>query len=182
MNKKYNKFDTIYENTVTKYANGGFSIGSFVIIDPAFIKSPYYKTHYSEDEAFEKFIKNAIANKTFFAVKEVLGYLTSNTSKVGNSNEGVGPGYLKLHADTRTLNYTAQQFSEFIVPANKKYVTVMDFGINAAPIQGVPNKYEYHNPDAGKPVPANDEEFKKIGNRPTDDKLPKKNIKIKSKK
>jgi len=180
MNKKYNQFNTIFENTITKYTNGGFSIGSFVIVQPAFLKSKYYKEHYSEDDAFENFIKSAIENKTFFAVKECLGYLTSNTSKIGNSNEGVGPGYLKLGADTRSLK-SEQAFSEFIVPANKKYVDVIDFGNNVAPVQGVPNRYEYHNPEAGKPTPLDDEPFRKIGNRPTDDQLPKSNKKSKRK-
>ena len=177
--KKYNQFDTIIENVVTKYANGGFSIGSFIILDPAFKKSKYYKEHYSEDSEFEAFVDAAIKNKTYFAIKEVIGYLSSNTSKIGNSNEGVGPAYLKLSADSRTLNFQAQQFSEFIVPANKKYVTVLDFGYNAAPVQGVPNKYEYHNPNAGKPEPVDDEIHKRLGNRPADDQLPRKNVKIK---
>ena len=173
---KFNQFDTLFENTITKYSNGGFSIGSFVTIDPAYLKSKHFKEHYSEDEAFLKFITNAIQSKTFFAVKDVIGYFTSNTSKIGNSNEGVGPAYLKLGADTRSLQ-VPQQFSEFVIPAKKKYVTVLDFGINAAPVQGIPNKYEYHNPESGKLTPVDDTLFKSIGNRPIDSSAPKKKSK-----
>jgi hypothetical protein len=63
------------------------------------------------------------------------------------------------------------------MPADEKYLEVLDFGINLPPVQGVPNKYERPTTDQKSyEVEVNT----KLGNQPKDNSLPKKNTKIKS--
>ena len=172
MNQKYNKFETLFETAFTHFSNGGFREGTPITIKPEFLKSDYFKQHYSGHENFTKFLKELIDNEVLFFIKRVVGSDYANY-RDSNDNEGVGQTYLVLRCDPRTVQWPTE-LGEFTVPGNWDYVSVKDYGINLPPVDGVPNKYE-------RPIGSNAKVFKlesDLGNQPVDNMLPTKNTSI----
>lgn len=170
---KFNKFDSLLEAAFTHFANGGFREGSPIKIKKNFLSSVYFKQHYSGYPEFVEYLTNCINNGTFFFIKRVAGESSEQNIKDANTNEGTGNVYLILKSDPRTVS-VATEMSEFSVPGNFEYVEVLNFGNNLPPVQGVPNKYE--QPIGTKPeiVQIN----VNLGNQPTDNSLPTKNVSI----
>jgi hypothetical protein len=170
---KFNKFNTLLEQAFSHYSNGGFRDGSPVKIKKNFLTSKYCLTHYGKDTEFFNFLKDLIEQDIFFFIKRVAGSGSEQNIKDANSNEGTGNVYLVLKMDPRSIKY-ATEFNDFTVPGNMEYVEVLNFGPNLPPVQGVPNKYE-------KPLGTKPEIVQvniSLGNQPTDNSLPTKNINI----
>ena len=172
MIEKYNKFVTLFETAFTHFSNGGFREGTAITLKPEFLKSEYFKEHYSGHPAFSKFLKTLIDDKVLFFIKRVVGEHYANV-KDSNDNEGAGRTYLVLRSDPRTVQWPTE-LGEFTVPGNWDYVAVEDYGINLPPLDGVPNKYE-------TPIGTNAKVYKMevdLGNQPIDNQLPTKNTAI----
>jgi hypothetical protein len=174
---KFNKYDTLLETAFGYYSNGGFREGTPVKIKKAFLSSPYFKKHYSGDEAFVSFITDISERGEFFIIQRVVANGSSQNVKDANDNEGAGDCYLVLRADPRTIKYPTE-FNQFTVPGDWAYVEVVKSGVNLPPLQGVPNPYE--QPIGTKPEVAPNEFG--IDNRSTDNELPKVNVTINVKK
>lgn len=170
---KFKKFDTLLETAFAHYSNGGFREGSPVKIKKQFLTSPYCQEHYGRDTNFFNFLKDLIERDVFFFIKRVASAGSEQNVKDANANEGTGKVYLVLKMDPRTVS-TATEMAEFTVPGNWDYVEVLNFGVNLPPVQGVPNRYEKPIGTKPEPVTVNIN----IGNQPTDNSLPTKNISI----
>jgi len=180
MSKKFNKFETLCERAYSHHANGGFRTNTPVKLRPEFFKSDYYKNHYQEGGPFDVWLKAKIKENPdiFFFIHDISGASTSSSAKDANDLAGSYDTILTLKADPRSLSVPTE-FAEFTVPGSYKLIEALDFGVNLPPLQGVPNKYErYDNYSQGKPVPANPDQFKALGNQPVDNKLPKNNTAI----
>jgi len=180
MSKKNNKFETLCEKAFSHHANGGFRTNTPVKLRPEFFKSDFYKKTYQQDAPFDQWLRGSIeANPDlFFFIHDIAG--NSNNANAKDANELAGSSYimLTLKTDPRTLQ-SPTEFNEFIVPGDFNLVEVLNFGINLPPVQGVPSKYErYDTVSAGKPVLADPDAFKKLGNHSTDNKLAEKNTAI----
>jgi hypothetical protein len=174
---KYNSFDVIYEKAFAKYANGGaFRENTPIKIKNDYLNCDYYKQRYSGDTVFTDWLSNMIKQGIFFFIHKIHADGTMMDRQDANDYAGANNLYLTVKTDPRSPAYPTE-FSEFNVPANFKFLEVLDFGANLPPVQGVPNKYEKPLTDY-KPQEAPD--FLNIGNRPNDCSLPTKNTKIKS--
>jgi hypothetical protein len=173
---KYNSFDVIYEKAFAKYANGGaFRENTPVKIKDAYFNSDYFKSRYSGDTVFTDWLKNMIKQGIFFFIHKINASDTTGDAKDATDYSGAENLYLTVKTDPRCPAYSTE-FNEFDMPANFKYLEVLDFGPNLPPVQGVPNKYEKPFTDY---TPQEAPNFINLGNRPKDDSLPVKNIKIK---
>jgi hypothetical protein len=170
MISKFNKFTTLFETAFSTFTNGGFREGSPVILLPSFLKSKYFKKHYSGHENFVTFLKQLVDDKIMFFIKHVAtGHPTQNI-KDANDNEGASNVFLILRTDPRVVQWPTE-FNEFTIPGDFEYIKVVDNGINLPPVQGVPNRYE-------RPYYSTAKVYKMEGdvdNRPQDDALPSKN-------
>jgi hypothetical protein len=176
MSQKYNKFETLCEKAFSHFSNGGFRTNSPVKLLPAFFKSSFYKERYQKDGVFDTWLKSILeANpETFFFIHDVGSNSVNGSSKDAVDLAGGSSIMLTLKTDPRTLQWPTE-FNEFSVPGNYEYVEVLNFGNNLPPVQGVPNKYE--RPVGTKPTELKNE-FDILNNRPKDDTLPTKNVKI----
>jgi hypothetical protein len=171
---KFTKFDTLLETAFSHYSNGGFREGSPVKVKKEFLKSPYCQEHYGRDTDFINWLTDLIERDYFFFIKRVAAAGSEQNIKDANSNEGTGKVYLVLKMDPRTVS-TPTELAEFTIPGNWDYVEVLNFGVNLPPVQGVPNNYEQPIGDQ-KPQPV--QINISLGNQPTDNSLPTKNVKI----
>jgi hypothetical protein len=174
MSKKFNKFETLCEKAFTHHSNGGFRTNTPVKLRPEFFNSNFYKSHYQKDSAFDQWLRGCIESNPnlFFFIHDIAGNSNNANAKDANDLAGSNHIILTLKTDPRTLQ-SPTEYNEFTVPGDYKLIEVLDFGINLPPVQGVPNKYEhYQDYVQGQPVPANPDEFKGLGNQPTDNKLP----------
>jgi hypothetical protein len=173
---KYNSFDVIYEKAFAKYANGGaFRENTPIKIRDTFFNSPYFKQRYSGDSVFVDWITNLVKQGIFFFIHKIHADGTMADRQDANDYAGSNNLYLTIKTDPRTPAYPTE-FNEFNVPADFKFIEVLDFGPNLPPVQGVPNKYEQPLTDY---TPKEAPSFDKIGNNPKDNTLPKVNVKIK---
>lgn len=174
--EKYNSFDVIYEKAFAKYANGGaFRENTPIKIKDAYFNSDYYKSRYSGDTVFTDWLKNLIKLGTFFFIHKINADDTTGDAKDATDYAGANSLFLTVKTDPRSVAYPTE-FNEFNMPADFKYLEVLDFGPNLPPVQGVPNKYEKPLTDH---TPQEAPDFMNLGNRPKDDSLPVKNVKIK---
>ena len=171
---KFNKFNTLLETAFSHYSNGGFREGSPVRLKKEFFSSKYCKQHYGGDEIFINWLTDLHEREYFFFIKRVVAHGAMQDVKDANDNEGAGRAYLILKMDPRTV-HAPTELSEFTVPADFKYIEVLNFGTNLPPVQSVPNKYE-------KPVGDQKPQVVKIdiniGNQPTDSALATANTSI----
>lgn len=176
MSQKYNKFVTLCEKAFSHYSNGGFRTNTPVKLLPAFFKSKYYQEVYQKDGVFDTWIKSILEQNpdTFFFIHDISSNSTNSSAKDANNLAGGANIFLTLKTDPRTLQWPTE-FNEFIVPGNYDFVEVLNFGVNLPPVQGVPNKYE--RPIGTKPTELKND-FDILNNRPKDDTLPVKNVKI----
>lgn len=180
MSKKFNKFETLCEKAYSHHANGGFRTNTPVKLRPEFFKSDFYQKTYQKDSAFDQWLRGLIEQnpETFFFIHDIAG--NSNNANAKDANELVGSNHiiLTLKTDPRSL-YSPTEFNEFTVPGDYNLVEVLNFGINLPPVQGVPSRYErYDTAVQGKPVLADPDAFKKLGNHSVDNKLADKNTAI----
>lgn len=171
---KFTKFDTLLETAFSHYSNGGFREGSPVKVKKEFLKSPYCQEHYGRDTDFINWLTDLIERDYFFFIKRVAAAGAEQNVKDANSNEGTGKVYLVLKMDPRTVSVPTE-LAEFTVPGNWDYVEVLNFGVNLPPVQGVPNNYEK---PIGDQKPQQVQVNISLGNQPTDNSLPTKNVKI----
>jgi len=180
MSKKFNKFETLCEKAFTHHSNGGFRTNTPVKLRPEFFNSDFYKTRYQQDSAFDQWLRGCIGQNpnVFFFIHDIAGNSTNASAKDANDLAGSEYVILTLKTDPRSLQ-SPTEYNEFSVPGDYKLIEVLDFGINLPPVQGVPNKYEnYDSYSQSKPVPANPDAFKELGNQPMDNKLAKANTSI----
>jgi hypothetical protein len=174
---KFNSFNVIYERAFAKYANGGaFRENTPIKIKESYFSSPYFKARYSGDAVFTEWLKNLVKQGIFFFIHKIDANDTTGDSYNVTDYAGSLSLTLTVKTDPRSLSFPTE-FNEFNVPADFKYIEVLDFGPNLPPVQGVPNKYEKPLTDyrAVEAKPIN------IANQqPKDNSLPKKNTKIKS--
>jgi hypothetical protein len=176
---KYNSFNLIYEKAFAKYANGGaFRENTPIKIKDSYFSSPYFKQRYSGDKVFCDWLTNLVKLGIFFFIHKLHADGTMMDRQDANDYAGANNLYLTIKTDPRNPSYPTE-FSEFQVPADFKFLEVLDFGPNLPPVQGVPNKYEQPITDY---TPQEAPSFIKIGNSPKDNSLTKKNINIKIKK
>lgn len=165
---KFNKFNTLLENAVGYYNNGGFRVNSCVKLKPAFFSCDYFKAHL--DDEFGQYLKDLVTkNKEyFFFIKSINANSSMQNVKDANSTNGTDPVYLELGFDPRVVRVPTE-ISKFTVPGNMMYVEVVKFdGNNLPPVQSEPNKYE-------KPIGTKPEVVKyntSLGNLPKDNSLP----------
>lgn len=174
MSEKFNKFTTLCEKAFTHHSNGGFRTNTPVRLRPEFFQSDYYKARYQQDSGFDIWLKGLIQQnpEIFFFIHEIQGSSNDLSPRDPNDLAGSVNIYLTLKMDPRSLQ-APTEYNEFSVPGDYKLVEVLNFGINLPPVQGVPNKYEHYQDYAQcKPIPANSDEFKALGNQPEDNKLP----------
>jgi len=174
MNKKFDKFETLCEKAFSHHSNGGFRTNTPVRLRPEFFNCDYYKSRYQQDSGFDGWLRGMIEQNPnlFFFIHQIDG--TSNELSPRDPNDLAGSChvYLTLKMDPRSLQ-APTEYNEFTVPGDYKLIEVLDFGINLPPVQGVPNKYEhYQDYSQSKPVPADPDQFKALGNQPEDNKLP----------
>lgn len=176
MSQKFKKFETLFEKAFSHFSNGGFRTNTPVKLLPAFFKSDFYKSRYQKDGVFDQWIKGILAENpdTFFFIHDIASESLSNSAKDANDFAGTAGVMLTLKTDPRTVQWPTE-FNEFTVPGNYNFVEVLNFGPNLPPVQGVPNKYE--KPIGSKPEVQKDN-FKGLNNRPVNDTLPTKNVKI----
>lgn len=174
---KFNKFNLVFEAAYSRYANGGaFRENMPVKIKEAYFNSPYYKERYSGDKTFDTWLRDLVKQGIFFFIHRVNPSGSMSDTKDANNASGSPSLFLTIKTDPRSIAYPTE-FNQFDVPANYKYLEILDFGPNLPPIQGVPNKYERPTTDQKSyEVEVNT----KLGNQPKDNSLPKKNTKIKS--
>jgi hypothetical protein len=172
---KFNKYNTLLETAFSHYANGGFREGSPVRLKKEFLSSDYCRNHYGADTMFIQFLTDLIERDYFFFIKRVVGHGSMQDFRDTNDNSGAGDCYLLLKMDPRSVSVPTE-VGEFTVPGSWKYVEVLNFGTNLPPVQGVPNRYEKPwGTIKPEPVTVNIN----INNRPQDDSLPTKNVRIK---
>jgi hypothetical protein len=174
MSKKFNKFETLCEKAFTHHSNGGFRTNTPVKLRPEFFNSDFYKTRYQTDSLFDTWLRGCIQQNPnlFFFIHDIAANSTNASAKDANDLAGSNYIILTLKMDPRTLQ-APTEYNEFSVPGDFNLIEVLDFGINLPPVQGVPNKYEnYEAYTQSKPVPANPDDFKALGNQPMDNKLP----------
>ena len=173
---KFNKFNLVFEAAYSRYANGGaFSENTPVKIKEAYFKSPYYKQRYSGDRVFDTWLRDLVKAGVFFFIYRVNPSGSMADIKNANNASGSPSLFLTIQTDPRTISY-ATEFNKFDMPADEKYLEILDFGPNLPPVQGVPNRYERPTTDQKSyEVEVNT----KLGNQPKDNSLPKKNTKIK---
>jgi hypothetical protein len=172
---KFNKFNLVFEAAYSRYANGGaFRENTPIKIKEAYFKSPYYKQRYSGDKTFDTWLRGLVKDGVFFFIHRVNPSGSMADTKDANNASGSPSLFLTIKTDPRSVAY-ATEFNQFDMPADEKYLEVLDFGINLPPVQGVPNKYERPFTDQKtEEVAVNT----KLGNQPQDNSLPKKNTKI----
>ena len=103
MNSKFNKFETLFETAFSHYSNGGFREGTPVVIKPSFLKSKYFKTHYSGDEMFVNFLNHIIKEEIMFFIRRVVGHGPGQNTKDANDNPlSVEYGYC-LYKDSQII-------------------------------------------------------------------------------
>jgi len=179
--KKFNKFDTVY-NTALDYLikeenaldssvyNKGLKVGSKIRLKPNF---------FTQSDAIKSFDENQIK-----ALKEINSrqydkcqhYFLVKT----NNRQTVGPN-VKNANDTNSgvLDYGVVSAAEkdnnlykFIIPStDAKYVEILDFGDNLAPLLSPVTPYSYVDSERGKPTPVNDKDFASLDNSPKDRSL-----------
>lgn len=173
--KKYNSFDVIYEKAFAKYANGGaFRENTPIKIKNDYFNCDYFKQRYSGDTVFTDWLKNLVKLGIFFFIHKVNASAKTGDAKDAVDYSGAENLYLTIKTDPRSISYSTE-FNEFDMPADFKYLEVLDFGPNLPPVQGVPNKYEQPMTDY---TPQEAPDFMNLGNHPKDDSLTRKNIKI----
>lgn len=180
MSKKFNKFETLCEKAFTHHSNGGFRTNTPVKLRPEFFNSDFYKTRYQQDSAFDQWLRGCTGQNPniFFFIHDIAGNSTNASAKDANDLAGSEYVILTLKTDPRSLQ-SPTEYNEFSVPGDYKLIEVLDFGINLPPVQGVPNKYEnYDSYSQSKPVPANPDAFKELGNHPMDNELATANTSI----
>lgn len=180
MSKKFNKFETLCEKAYTHHSNGGFRTNTPVRIRPEFFKSDFYKKFYQKDSAFDMWLRGCVDSTPdmFFFIHDISGNSNNKVSKDAVDLAGSSDIILTLKTDPRSLKLPTE-WNEFNVPGDYNYIEVLDFGVNLPPVQGVPNKYEhYQDYSQSKPMPVDPDAFKKLGNLPTDNKLPVAQTKI----
>lgn len=174
MNSKYNQFQSLYETAFTHFSNGGFREGTPVVLKPSFLRSEYFKKHYSGHEGFVGFLKELIKDEVLFFIKRVVAHGSTQNVKDANDNEGAGEVFLVLRTDPRKVEWPTE-FNEFSVPGDFDVLEVKDYGINLPPLDSVPNKYERPLGDTSAKV------YKmtiNLGNQPKNNLLPTKNTNI----
>ena len=172
---KFNKFNLVFEAAYSRYASGGaFRENMPVKIKKAYFSSPYFKARYEGDSVFTNWLKDLVNNDIFFFIHRVNPSGAMADIKDANDAAGSAELFLTIKTDPRSLSYPTE-FNNFIVPADFKYIELLDFGPNLPPVQGVPNKYERPlTNQKTEEVEVNT----KLGNQPQDNSLPKKNTKI----
>jgi len=172
---KFKKYDTLLETAFSHYSNGGFREGSPIKLKKSFLTSEYCKNHYGNDSMFIQFLTDLIEREYFFFIKRVVGHGSMQDTKDVNDNSGAGDCFLLLRMDPRTVSVPTE-VAEFTVPGDWNHVEVLNFGNNLPPVQSVPNRYEQPwGTIKPEPVTVNIN----IGNQPTDNSLPTKNVRIK---
>jgi len=170
MISKFNKFETLFENAFSAFSNGGFREGTPVILLPSFLRSSYFRKHYSGHPKFVKFLKQLITDKVMFFIKHVAGSKAGENVKDANDNEGAGNVYVILKTDARTVQWPTE-FNDFTVPGDFDLMQIVDNGINLPPVQGVPNRYERAGYTTAKVYKMESD----IDNHPQDDQTATKN-------
>jgi hypothetical protein len=174
---KFNSFDVIYERAFSKYANGGaFRENTPIKIKDAYFSSPYFKSRYAGDPVFTEWLKGLVKQGIFFFIHKINANDTTGDSYNVTDFAGALSLSLTVKTDPRTISFPTE-FNEFNVPADFKFIEVLDFGPNLPPVQGVPNKYERPLTDY-KAVEA--KTINIANQQPKDNSLPRKNTKIKS--
>ena len=194
--KKFNKFDRVIEEyaksltgvkSLLKEENAvadqkttyGIKVGSAFRLLPAFFSKGFVSK--SQKPALTD-INSRQYDKIqhYFKIIKSNGNTSDANVKSANNQNRLNMEYTAISADPSEKDNPKYSF---IIPASAiDYIDLMEEEIASygglLPILAPSNAHSKHNPDAGKPTPVNDDQFRGLDNSPTDRSLPVQNSKL----